>query len=237
MTIKVSKLIDRALEHIQVKGPGEITSAEDADICLRSLTSMLDAHQLEAHSTVGLTELVFTPPGSTGVVTIGPLTSDITAEVPVRIDSASYVRVDGLDTKLRLFDNLEQWTATTDKLLEGVPYCAYYSRTPGEGILMLAPLTDGTAELHLWVPQEVVAGQTVLAMADDLTLPNGYRQALEYGLAAEVGPSFEVPPALVGLMERRASHAWRKIKRANFRSLQITPMGECGQDWDIERGY
>lgn len=235
MPVTCLSIVNRALEHIQIKGAEESSGSPEADLALRSLSSFLDAMQTEPHAIVGLTELTFTPAGGAQTVTIGPTGCDITADVPVRISPASFVRNGGVDEPLIPLHSFDQYTHQGSKDVQSIPEHFFYRREPTKGTLYLYPAADGNSELHMWVPQEVVTGQTALALASSLTLPSGYRYWLEYALAAEIAPTFEVPPALVGLMQQRATNALRRIKRANVTIPQLST-GLGRPYWDINEG-
>lgn len=235
MPVTCLSIVNRALEHIQIKGAEESSGSPEADLALRSLSSFLDSMQAEPHAIVGLTELTFTPAAGAQTVTIGPSGCDITADVPVRISPASFVRNGGVDEPLIPLHSFDEYTRQGTKTVQSIPEHYFYRRAPDAGTLHLYPAADGNSTLHLWVPQEVVTGQTTLALASSLTLPSGYRYWLEYALAAEIGPTFEVPPALVMAMERRASNALRRIKRANATIPQLSS-GFGREDWDISEG-
>lgn len=228
------EIIDRALEHLGVKGAGEITSAEDADAGIRAMTSLLDALQSDRLNVIGLTELTFTPTAGAQTVTIGP-SGDIAATAPMSIDPASIYRVGSVDYPLPLSDAFSDWTEIAEKTQQGHPEVCHYMRGPTTGTLYLGPASDGTYQLRLWVPQEVVTGQSTLTLAGSLSLPPGYRTMLEYGVALELCPTFERPAAVVQNMEVRYSRALRRIKRANVSVPTLgMPYSFHGSGYDIE---
>lgn len=223
----VLQVIDRALEHIGIRAPGETTSADDAATGLSALQAILDAHQLPGASIVGLQQLApFTPVTGAQTVTIGPVDCDITAAVPASINQASFFRVNGNDEPLLQFHSFEQYTGQASKTITGQPYATFYARTPTVGTLYLSPAADGLYALHLWISLEVVTNQATLALADTLTLPYGYRMWLEYAVAAELCPTFTRPLVLTQVMERRAQLALNRVKRGNFVSHQLLPRPE-----------
>lgn len=230
------EIIDRALEHIGIKGAGEITSAEDADAGIRAMTSLLDALQADSLNVVGLTELTYTPPAGAQTVTIGT-GQNIVATAPVRISTASTYRVGGIDYPLPMADSFDEWTQIADKAMQSTPETCFYMRGPSIGTLYLGPASNGSYQLRLWVPQEVVTGQSTLALAGTLTLPAGYRAMLEYGVALELCPTFERPDNVTARMELRYSRALRRIKRINTKVPQLGMPYEFGPTaFDIESG-
>lgn len=220
------QIIDRALEHIQIKAPGETTSAEDADLALRALIALLDAWRTYPQAVIGLTELTFTPTSGAQTVTIGPFGADITARPPVRIEAPSFVRVAGVDSRLTSLQSFEEYTAEAVKGTTGKPCQFFYMRGVSVGTLYLMPAADGATALHLWVRQEVIDGQSTIALADTLTLPPGYQMALEYALAVELCMSFTRPMAVTQAVSAMAGRWLRALKRSNFVSHQLeTPLG------------
>lgn len=222
----VLQIIDRSLEHIGIKAPGETTSAEDSAVGLDSLQALLDSFQLNGSAVVGLQELTFTPVAGAQTVTIGLTGCDITSEVPASISRSSFYRVGGQDFPLVFFDSFEQYAAQTSKAATGLHGACFYARSPSAGTLYLWPASDGSYALHLWAGLEVVTNQATLVLADTPTLPYGYRQWIEYALAAELCPTFTRPKALAMMMEQRAQRALNVVKRGNFTSQQLGPRSE-----------
>ena len=223
----VLQIIDRALDHIGIRSPGETTTAEDAATGLSALQAVLDSFQLNGAAIVGLQQLdPFTPAAGAQTVTIGPEDCDITAAVPAGISQSSFYRVNGMDTPLLQFHSFEQYAGQSDKATTGLPCASFYMRTPTVGTLYLSPAADGAFALHLWIALEVVTDQATLALADTLVLPYGYRMWLEYAVAAELCPTFTRGPGLTQMMERRAQLALNKVKRGNFVSHQLSPRPE-----------
>jgi len=194
-------VVDRALEIVQVKAPGQATNAEDADLGLRALISLLDAWQLDPHSVIGLTELVYTPAAGVETVTIGP-GADIDVAMPVRIDRASTVG-----------------DAPLEFATEFGGVGAYWMRGYDVGTLHI-PASDGS-ELRLWVELEPVTGFASLTLATVLTLPAGYLQALEYGLADKLTLDYGTDPVTSARIKLEAAVGLRKVKRANARVPQL----------------
>ncbi len=218
----VLEIIDQALEHLEIKGAGETTSAEDSASCLRALVSFLDSLQLDPLAIIGLRELVFTPLAGAQSVTIGEiLGTDIAARAPSGIHNSSFYRLNGLDTLLPLANESSQYTERSPKDLIGLPSLTLYERTPTVGTLRLWPASDGSYELHIKTALEIVTGQSDLAITDFLILPPGYQTMLEYGLASEVALRFNRDKK-IPILTARFLRALKRIKRTNFQSPQIS---------------
>lgn len=216
----VSAIVDRALEHLNVKAAGQATSADDSDVCIRALVSLLDSWQLDPQTTIGLTELVYTPIGGQNTITIGP-TGQIVAPMPARFELSSFYRNGQVDTPLGIANSQDEYNAQPVKTVTGLPRFIYYERgNSGIGTIYLYPASMGGIELHLWVRQDVVGGYQSLTPNTDLVLPNGYRNALEWCLAEEVQSDFGNSD---GDVVRKAALIRRKLKRSNFISGQLQP--------------
>ncbi len=219
MTTTPLQIIRRALEHLNVQESGQQVATEDGDIGLRALVSMLDAWQLDPQATIGLQEFVYQPSGGQQTVTIGP-TGQIVGTMPVRIEPASFYRVGGIDRSLGIANSLEEYTAQANKSFTGLASFARYERgNNGVGTLYLYPAAEGTEVLHLWARQDVVLGYASLGLATPMTLPNGYQNAMEWCLASELSSDFAINSQAD--VERKASIAYRRLKRANFVSAQM----------------
>ena len=83
------------------------------------------------------------------------------------------------------------------------------------------PAANGLYQLRLQARQDTIIGYESLSLNSDLTLPNGYRDALEKCLAEEVKLSFRVAPVVAAQVQQKSAGAMRRLKRANFVSHQI----------------
>lgn len=225
MVYKVRNCVQRALEHLQVAQVGQPIEAEDADVCVRALTSMLDAWQLDPQATIGLQLLTFSPPSGRQTVTFGndPLNpQDINVKMPAALEFSSVYRQNNVDVPIGLASSFDEYAAQSSKSVQGFPTCCYYMRgNDGIGTLYLWPASNGIYELRLRARQDTVLGYESLTLSTDLTLPNGYRDALEKCLAEEVKLSFRVTPAVSIQVQQKAMAAKRLMKRGNFVSHQI----------------
>lgn len=225
MAYKVRNLVQRALEHLQVAQVGQPVEAEDADVCVRALASMLDAWQLDPQTTIGLQLLTFTPTAGQQTVTLGDdedNPSDIVVKMPVSLELSSVYRMNQVDMPIGFANSFDEYAAQASKFVQGLPTCCYYMRgNNGIGTLYLWPAANGLYQLRLQARQDTIIGYESLTLNSDLTLPNGYRDALEKCLAEEVKLSFRVAPVVAAQVQQKAAGAMRRLKRANFVSHQI----------------
>ncbi len=217
----VADIVNRAFEIIGVNAAGESTATADSNLAVNALVSLLDLWQLDPQSVVGLQELTYTPAAGAKTVTIGAA-GQIVSAMPARIEPSSFYRINGIDMPLAIADSFDEYAAIAAKSTQGPPSIAYLMRGNTEvGTLYLGPASDGTYELHLWVPQQNVQGFATLTSGTTLTLPNGYKKMLEDNLAEELLTSFSVPDVIGTKVMRAAARSRRKVKRGNFVSHQL----------------
>src|SRR5574343_498864 len=93
------QIIESEMGKINMIAAGETLSAEDADLCLSRLNTLVDSWGLENLMCYTTTETVFTLPASTTSRTIGAA-QQINVARPVRIELGSFTRISGIDRQL-----------------------------------------------------------------------------------------------------------------------------------------
>ena len=216
-------IITAALRHLGVIGSADTTvDADDADICLNSLKSMLDSWNLSPQDCVGLQELTVTPIAGSTSFTIGAA-GDIVARQPVKIVKAVY-RQGSTDYPVEVVE-VAEYADYALKSNQAAPCVVALNRSGATATVYVYPACNGSAQIRLWVATDVIASFDTLGLSTTLTLPNGYQNALEWSLAEEVAQSFSVPPQILAIVTRKASIAHRRIKRANNRVPQLEVRG------------
>lgn len=212
----VRDIVYTALRHLTVLEVGQQASAEDAQVCLDGLRSLLDALNLSPQEVVGTREFVYTPPAGRQSFTIGPPGADIHGRQPMRIELTSFSRINNVDRPLKVGD-LAEYNSKPTKVVQGPPDFVALVRTEETATVYLYPASDGQHELHLIVQQDVVTSFDSLVLNSTLTLPGGYRNRIEWGLAEEMLSMFSVPPVIAQTVTRKAGIAARRVNRANVR--------------------
>lgn len=208
-------IVTRALEHLGVVGSGESAGANDADLALRALRSMLDAWQLEPRAVVGLRQITYTPTAGTQSFTIGPA-GNVVGRAPVRIEPASFYRLSGVDTPLDV-GTLDEYNARADKTVRGSPDFVALSRSYDTATVYVYPAADGVCQLRLWVLSDPVDSFDAIEIDDTLTLPAGMQSALEWCLAEDVESDFSMRPEVAIKVREKAARAKRLFMRGNTR--------------------
>lgn len=224
-------ILTTSLRHLGVIGAADTTvDANDAQLCLDALKSLLDAWNLSPQNCVGLQELTHTPTSGDTAFTIGP-TGDVVARQPARIVKAVYRR-DGTDWPVDVVE-VEEYASYSLKSNASTPCCVALNRGYDTSTVYVYPAGDGVSQLRLWVALDVVSSFDTLGLTTSLTLPNGYQNALEWCLAEEVASFFHVPDQILARVARRASISHRRIKRANSHVPQLD-VGRNAEEYDLE---
>lgn len=215
-TATALQLIEAALGKIGKHSVGETVSAEDADVCLDRLNTLIDSLEGDNMFAYATQDTVVTLPANTESLTIGALQSiDMTR--PARVLGGSFTRVDGTDYPLRAVSEA-QYNSISEKS-DGsatAPQVCFYDGNVPTGLLYFWPTTSASVEVHLITPEssgEAVDLTTAYAMAQ------GYRRYIEHALAIEIAPDFGMtPPAW--LVQATASLK-RILKRSNMRVPEL----------------
>jgi hypothetical protein len=230
-SVTVLDIIKAAMGHLGVLDPAEEPAASDSDSFCRGLASLLDAWQLDPQAVIGREELTYIPSGAT--FTIGP-GGNIDRRAPAGIVAAFYRR-SGLDTPVGV-KPLENYLSQASKTTQGTPDFIAYEHDGASGTVYVYPSGDGVSELHMWVLQDVVPDFQSITVTSTLSLPSGYRNALEWNLASELAADY--PSNRTSFVEAKASRALKRLKRSNVRISELSmPDGvSTSGGFDINKG-
>lgn len=206
MIVNATSLISQALSLLGVRGIGEPIPGEEAQSCLDVLNNMLDSWNLERLMIYTVQEHVTTLTGNT--VTIGP-GMQVDVPRPVVLDDWCFTRFNNVDYTINMI-NGEQYSSITIKSTTSTfPYVAYYDAQNPTGTIYFWPIPPQPLELHLRLRQQLTEFATP---ETEIDLPQGYRRAITYSLAEELGPQYRgVDP----MISKIAAKARMNIKRMN----------------------
>jgi hypothetical protein len=209
-------LIESAMSKIGMLSAGETVSAEDAQVCLNRLNTLVDAMEQDGMFSYTTLDTVVTLPSNTTTLTIGP-SQQINMVRPVKILQGSFCRVGTLDYRLTPISEQEYNLISQKSSIGAIcPSVVFYDGQSPIGNLYFWPTASTGVELHLITPEPS-------GLAADLTtgyaFPPGYARYIEYALAIEIAPDFNVTPTpmIVGA----AANAKRAIRRVNARTPQL----------------
>jgi len=209
-------LIKRSLRLLGVLSQGETPVANESDEALKALNSMVESWNNEKLMLYMLTNTMYTITSGTASYTYGPAGSGATWEStgvtrPLILDKCSaFIRQSGTDSNLEYYSN-SRFNEICGKSDAGYPSkwaCDFNYPIATIRIFPVPNETDLTFGLT-----EQSALTKFNTISDTLVLPNGYEQALTYGLALELSPEYGVEPS--ALVLNTAQNSKFLIKRVN----------------------
>jgi len=218
-----NELIESALMKIGVLGVGESATGDQVSHALRALNAMLKRWQQDNLAALATTRETFSLTAGTAEYTIGS-SGDFDTTRPVSIEGA-YLTDSTISYPLDLI-SLRDYREIEDKDTESIPTAMVYIPENPLGILIFWPVPDTgyTLNLHSIKP---FADITVADIGTDMSLPEGWDEALIYNLATRLGEDYGVPPA--ASIFARAADDLDAIKRNNM----ARRVSEVGFDFPV----
>jgi hypothetical protein len=235
MTLTAREVIRLALQAIgAVASTAPMTAAESADglISLQGLLNTLATHRL---TLARVAREVYTLTLGTGSYVIGAAQvapNWLRTGRPLYIEWATVVDTAGREYPLNLLTDA-QYQAIEDKTLAGWPSSLYHDHNYPTATITLWPKPTATqlASAALYVPVGVAEPTT---LDTSLVLPEGAYEALVYGLALRLAPTYGKPAD--GTIVSLAQEGLGSWKRSNLREhlLELDAgltLGSGAFDW------
>lgn len=207
----VLDLINDALKQIGALGVGETASAAEAADALALLNDMLDSWRTESLLVYAMTPQVFTFTAGQAAYTIG-VGGNWNIERPDGIDAVYARDAQGNDFRIEVTRNFEEYANIVSKqVTTNLPRIAY-----DDGDFPLRRLTfwpvpsDTTYSPVIWTWDVVTTFATV---NDVLSLPPGYKLAIQTNLAMMMCPRYGIRETRA--IDKQAAQAKAQVKRAN----------------------
>lgn len=166
---------------------------------------------------------------------VGPIAITAYYERPLRINMGGYTRLTtsvggNLDYPIVKILNYAEYGRIGLKSLTGPwPTHLYYQPSEVLGNIAVWPNPSQAGELHL--PVDTILG-SFSTLSDTIKLPQGYMQALRYGLAELLMPEIGRSDAtMIAMISRQAAIGKANVKRSNMR-----PQEESTLDGRIATG-
>lgn len=211
-------LIRRSLKLLGVLAAGESLRAEDQADGLIELNLLLSNWANERLQVFGTRRATYTLTPSLSPHTIGSGGTFNTTR-PLRIDGVGVIPAGtSAETPLDMLTD-SQWRWVGDKTATAaVPSQVWVEETFPAAKLWLWPVPTTAATLVLYTWSRIAE----FAAADSVSLPDGYEDALGYGLALRMAPMFGIVARGTDL-EANAAEALDAIKRTNSKTplLQV----------------
>lgn len=221
-TITANDIIERAYRILGDTTAGESLTADQADIGLDALNSMLDAWAIEKLMIFQIRQDTHTWPASTTSQTIG-VGADFDTRRPVRVEQGTYFKdSQNIAYHPDVIRNRETYDRVIDKTVtSSYPELIFYEPSMTWGTLYVFPIPAVSLTLYLnqWQPLQIFDSLT-----EAFALPPGYWRTLTFNLAVELESEtgLSVPTAAA----RIAATSKKSVKRAN--SLPIYSYTETG---------
>lgn len=223
-------IVKGALRKLGVKASGQSLTAEEGSDALEALNDLIDSWSNERLMLPHLTQVFKVLTANDGVYSIG-LGSDIDVSRPVSIESAFIRTSSDYDSTVTPISDEQYSRITTKAAPSGIPGYLYYRPTYPLGQINLYPVPSSGLTLFMNVWAQIGSFAT---LATDITLPEGYKRALEWNLALEIAPEYREPSQLI-IMMAKDSKSW--IKTVNSKEIPIlrSPLNFRGS-FDIHTG-
>lgn len=213
-------LIESAALKLGAIGTGESLTASEGDDCLNVLNSMLDNWAAKRLMVYQIVQNSYSWASGNASRTIGS-GGNFNGTRPVRIEDGTFFRDSGNNdypvTILRDRASYDSLPGKSDQ--SEIPSHLYYDPAYPLGTIYAYPVPSATITLKLNHWQTL---QSFAALTTDLSLPPGYRWAIENNLAIYLEPIFSVPvPASV---VREAATAKADLMRVN--NIPLTAVTE-----------
>ena len=193
-TLSRDALILEALAKLRVGFVGDDVDPETIARATRTFNLQLKSFQSQGmhlwmvrHESITLTQ-------SKSVYSLGP-TGDVVMDRPLKIVEC-HRRRDAIDTPLTLMERSEYWDLS-NKTAEGIPVNYYFDPQLDNSLLYIWPTASLDAATNITIEIEYSKPFDDMDSAlDNLEFPQEWYEAVVYGLAWRLAPSFGVPIAL-----------------------------------------
>jgi hypothetical protein len=210
-------IITRAMRLAGVFTKGTPPDDDEAADGLDALNTMLDSMSLERLFVYQLLQESKALTSSVGSYTIGSGGAFNTTR-PTKIVDPCFVRDSGNNDTPLIILNAEQYGRIVGKTVDGsYPQYLFYDGAYVSGLATIFLYPEPAASLTLYI-NSLKQLQQFTALTTEIALPPGYKRMLEYNLAVEFGPEFDVD--IPDRVERIAAKS-----RANLKAINgVTPV-------------
>lgn len=185
----LGELLDESLELIGAIAAGETSAPEDRKTALTSLNLMLDGWSIKRGMIYVTTLESFSLVAGTSSYTIGSGGTFNTTK-PVKVLSAFTRDSDGYDYPIEVYTDREKYNAHVDKTTSGRPEELLYVPSHALAYLYAYYVPDQAYTLYL---ESLKPLSALSGYATEISLPDGYKQALVYNNAVRIAPKFGKP--------------------------------------------
>lgn len=224
-------MIKRSMRLIHALAEGESPTATEANDALEALNTMLDSWSLESFFVYQINQEALTWASGNSSRTIGS-GGNFNTTRPTRIEDG-FTRINNIDYPYRVVSK-EHYDGIVDKTTQSTyPEVVYFKQESPLGTIYGWPVPSESISFYLNSWKQL---QQFTSLTTDIALPAGYKRAIEFNLAVELGPEFEmdVPDSVI----RIAAESKSAVKRSNQTDLvsQIEVGSIHGTRYNINTG-
>lgn len=225
----VLELIKDAAETARVYAPGESMGDDKAQSIFRELNRMIGSWANENFLIYSQTEENFDLSADTASYTIGSGATLDTVRPQEILEGTFLRKPNGTHDYPLTVKTLEEYRLIRYKSNKSIPWWISYNPTYPTGTLYLWWTPEVAYELHLLSLKELGSFST---LAEDISLPPGYEDAIMYNLAIRIGPKYgkKLRQDIVAL----ASQGIKVLKR---RAAKRMPPAQLEVGSFTNRGY
>lgn len=210
------ELISSAMSKINKLQAGETPAAEDVDVCIDRLNTLLGSFENENLFNYATQETIATLPANTVSRTIGS-GLQINVPRPVKLLPGCFSRVQDIDYPIEVVTEQEYNDISLKSQIGAVsPSKCFYDGLTTTANVYFWPYAVTSAEIHIVTP---ISPGTAADQNTVFTFPPGYQRMIENNLAIEIAPDFNIAPS--PMLVAMASSSKRLLKRTNSRVGQL----------------
>ncbi len=214
-----------------LKNPGQGISPSESKEGLDLLNSMLDGMKIEGLLMFCTRRSEWPVAIGQAVYSIGP-GGDFDMERPEHIHRASYLINSApqqpAEIAMDIILTFEEWQqVVVKKTPSSYPLAMYYQAFAPLGAVNLWPIPNAISSIALYTPQTVSEFETP---DDQVVVPDGWREMLEYNLAVAVHELYPNKP-MAQSVEIRAEFYKKRVKNNQITPLYIASDGGARQNF------
>lgn len=202
-------MIKRSMRLIGVYAVGDELSADESNDMLSALNTMLDSWSTENLFVYAKSLDTITLSANVGTYTLGPSGGTISPR-PIIVSDSSYIDYQTVSSPLTVATLNDYNQIPVKTQITGIPTSLYVLPNMPNVTLQLWPVPSATMTLNLWSNKLL---QSFPALTTVVLLPSGYQRAIEFSLAEEIAPEFDVQAPVD--VQKKAAQGRKLIKRIN----------------------
>jgi hypothetical protein len=181
-------IITDALSNLGIIAIDEVPTAAETSRAFRVLNQMIESWSLDSLYVYSTIQTVFNYVAGQKEYTLGT-GGNFNIDRPVEI-VAAYNRINGIDYPIQVTTNTFEYAMISAKELQSaMPFVLYDDGNFPLKTLSFYPVPIGTAyQPVLWTSGKIDSVDTLDSI---ITLPPGYKRAIEFNLSVELCPAFE----------------------------------------------